>query len=429
MSRKPTYKELEQKIEQLVKEASERKRIEETLCESEERFRVLCESAASCVFFLENRVIKYVNQTTLDTFGYTEEEVLGRDTSFVHVSPEKFEEVSELMRQALPKDGSLHIEWPFRKKNGQTIWMDNYLTTMPSGDIAGILHDITDRKEAERALKESEERFRDTVAMLPSVIIEYGLDGILNYVNPHGYMLASYDPEDFEEGFHVLQLAAPEEHEKHYERIERMMQGENVPPAEYRLLSKDGKTFWGLVTSGLIKKDGEVVGVRTYTVDITERKEAEEALKERTIELELKKKSLEEINTAMKVLLKKREEDKIEIEDNVMTNVRELITPYFKKIKKTDLDDHQKTFLSIIESNMDEIISPFTRKLTLKYLKLTPTEIRIVNLIRQGNTTKNIAKILKVSHRTIDTHRKNIRGKIGLGNKKENLRTHLLACD
>jgi PAS domain S-box-containing protein len=293
--------------------------------------------------------------------------------------------------------------------------------------VKGLEKEAFERKRVEEALRESEERFRDTATMLPSVVIEYGLDGILTYVNPHGYHLAGYQPEDFEEGFHVLQLAAPEEHEKHYERIQRMMQGEKVPPAEYRLLGKDGSTFWGLVTSSLIHKDGEVVGVRTYTIDISERKEAEQTLQERTRELEVKTKSLEEINTAMKVLLKKRAEDKIEVEDNVMTNVRELITPYFKKVKKTDLDDHQKAFLSIIESNIDEIISPFTRKLSLKYLKLTPTEIRIVNLIKQGKTTKKIAKILNVSPRTIDTHRKNIRSKIGLGNKKENLRSHLMA--
>ena len=160
-----------------------------------------------------------------------------------------------------------------------------------------------------------------------------------------------------------------------------------------------------------------------------EHKDAEEALKERTSEVEIKTKSLEEINTAMKVLLKKREEDKKEIEDNVMTNVRELITPYFKKIKKTNLDDHQKTFLSIIESNVNELISPFTRRLSLKYLNLTPAEIRIVNLIKQGKTTKEIAKMLKVSPRTIDTHRKNIRSKIGLGKKRANLRSHLLVYE
>ncbi len=293
--------------------------------------------------------------------------------------------------------------------------------------VKGLEKETFERKRVEEALRESEARFRDTAEMLPSINIEYDLNGIPTDVNPHGYKLAGYEPEDFEEGFRVLQWAASEEHEKHYERIGRMMQGEKVPPTEYRLLRKDGSIFWGLVTSSLIHKDGEVVGVRIYIIDISERKEAEEALKELTSEVESKTKSLDQINTAMKVLLKKREEDKKEIEDNVLTNARKLITPYFKKIKKTNLDDHQKDLLSIIESNVNEIILPFTRRLSLKHLNLTPAEIRIANLIKHGKTTKEIAKMLKVSPRTIDTHRKNIRSKIGIENKKANLISHLLA--
>jgi len=163
--------------------------------------------------------------------------------------------------------------------------------------------------------------------------------------------------------------------------------------------------------------------------DITENKRIDEKLRERGIELEKKTISLEEINTAMKIVLKKREEDKKDIEDNVLINVKQLIAPYFEKIKKTKLDDQQKTILSIIESNMNEIISPFTRKMSLKYLNLTPTEIRIANLITHGNSSKKIAELLNASPRTIDTHRKNIRRKIGLQGKKANLMSHLLSFD
>jgi len=172
--------------------------------------------------------------------------------------------------------------------------------------------------------------------------------------------------------------------------------------------------------------------------NLTDRKRAEEALRkahdelecrveERTKELEIKTNSLEEINTTLEVLLRKRAEDKKELEDNVLTNVKELVVPYFKKIKKTKLDNQQEAFLSIIESNLNEILSPFTREMSLKYLNLTPTEIKIANLVRYGSSSKEIAELLIVSSRTVETHRKNIRRKIGLGGKKANLRSHLLS--
>jgi len=208
---------------------------------------------------------------------------------------------------------------------------------------------------------------------------------------------------------------------------------------EVELLGKNG-TKRNVMISGapiFLSENKIHSAIGTFT-DITNLKRTEKALmkahdelehrvKERTRDLEIKTKSLEELNTAMKVLLNKRENDKTEIEDNVLTNVKELITPYFRKIKKTKLDDRQKTFLSIIESNLNEIISPFTRKMSLKYLNLTPTEIRIANLIRHGNPSKEIAELLNVSPRTVETHRKNIRRKIGLEGNRKNLRSHLLS--
>jgi DNA-binding CsgD family transcriptional regulator len=96
-------------------------------------------------------------------------------------------------------------------------------------------------------------------------------------------------------------------------------------------------------------------------------------------------------------------------------------------MKKSKLDDQQRALLSIMESNIKEIVSPFTRNISLKYLNLTPTEIRIANLIRHGSSTKKIAELMNASPRTIETHRKNIRRKIGLDSKRANLRSHLLS--
>jgi DNA-binding NarL/FixJ family response regulator len=161
--------------------------------------------------------------------------------------------------------------------------------------------------------------------------------------------------------------------------------------------------------------------------DITELKQTEKRLKHREKELEEKNIRLEEMNAALKILLEKRDKDKNELEEKVMTNIEELVLPYVTKLKNTALNERQETFADIIESNIKDIISPFAQKLSHKYLNFTPTELKIAHLVKQGLRTKEIAELLVSSPETITRHRKNIRKKLKLTDKKSNLRNHLLS--
>ncbi len=160
-------------------------------------------------------------------------------------------------------------------------------------------------------------------------------------------------------------------------------------------------------------------------------KEAKEELErrvgERTRELRIKSENLEEMNTALKVLLKKREEDKDELEEQVIYNVQELIMPFLEKLKASRLDSRQLTLLEIMASNLNDIVAPFAKSLSTRFLNLTPAEIQIANMVKHGKTTKEIAETLFLSTRTIESHRDSIRQKLGIKNKKANLRTHLLS--
>ncbi len=160
--------------------------------------------------------------------------------------------------------------------------------------------------------------------------------------------------------------------------------------------------------------------------NITERKRSEKKLKRREAELEEKTKALEEINTALKVLLKKREEDKADLEKNVFFNIDKLVRPNLEKLKHGEKDIRQRARIDILESNLDDIVSPFLPGLPEKFLTLSPIEIRVTNFIKQGKTTKEIAELFNLSTKTIDFHRDNIRRKLGIKNKKINLRTFLL---
>lgn len=161
--------------------------------------------------------------------------------------------------------------------------------------------------------------------------------------------------------------------------------------------------------------------------NITPLKLAEETIMEREKELELQTQSLEEANTALKVLLKQRETDKRELEEKVVANVRQLVTPYLEKIAATRLDARQKAFLDIIDGHLNDIISPFLHRLSAMHLHLTPQEIQVATLVKAGRTTKEISDILGISTNAVDFHRKNIRRKFGLKNQRTNLRSFLMS--
>ena len=162
---------------------------------------------------------------------------------------------------------------------------------------------------------------------------------------------------------------------------------------------------------------------------IDELKRAEEALQRKKEQLKAKAQSLKEMNTTLRMLLKQRGEDKTEFEEKVLSNVEELVLPYVEMLKKSRLDAKQMSYVSILESNLNGIVSPFLRKLNSKYLRLTPKEIQIADLIRLGKTSKQIAEMLNISIRAVEFHRGNIRAKLGLKNKKANLSSFLFSLE
>jgi len=144
--------------------------------------------------------------------------------------------------------------------------------------------------------------------------------------------------------------------------------------------------------------------------------------------LEEKRHNLKEINNALDVLLRKKDRDKKEIEENILFNIKETIFPYVKKLKNSGLNEKKEALLNIIESNLKELTSSFSSSLAFKLTNLTHTEIKIANLVKHGQTSKEIAGLLNLSTSTIDSHRKSIRKKLGIkGRKNRSLRALLLS--
>ncbi|MGP8152715.1 MAG: PAS domain-containing protein [Smithella sp.] len=161
--------------------------------------------------------------------------------------------------------------------------------------------------------------------------------------------------------------------------------------------------------------------------EIEERKLAEQGLLNKEKELQINALHLEESNIALKVLLNQREKDKNEVEENVLANVRGLLLPCLEKLRQSRLNDEQRIYVDILDTNLRNIVSPFMQRLSSQYMNLTPTEIQVAGLVREGKTSKEIASLINVSDRGIEFHRNNIRRKLGISQSKKNLRTYLLS--
>jgi len=161
--------------------------------------------------------------------------------------------------------------------------------------------------------------------------------------------------------------------------------------------------------------------------DITQRKQAEEKLRIKEKELLAKTINLEEVNTALKVLLECREKDKDEMQDNIMVNIKQLVEPLIDKLKICVSGPREAAYLDALTSALHIIVSPFAKRLASETFKFTPREVEISNFIREGKSTKEVADILNLSIRAVEFHRDNIRKKLGLNKTSKNLRTYLLS--
>jgi DNA-binding CsgD family transcriptional regulator len=194
---------------------------------------------------------------------------------------------------------------------------------------------------------------------------------------------------------------------------------------DYPCHSPDGP-HWYYMRAIRMDGDGPIRVVISHE-EITALKLTEEALRKSQEELIEQKQSLEETNIAMKVLLKQREEDKLELEKKVLNNVKDLVLPYVEKLKNPRLKPKDRTLVDIIDTHLQDIISPLLQRFANAKILLTPQEMQVAALVKDGKTSKEIADVLNVSETTVNFHRKNLRVKFGLTNQRTNLRSYLLS--
>jgi len=263
--------------------------------------------------------------------------------------------------------------------------------------------------------------YRTLFETSPESIGVFDLDGKLLYANASAFKMFGYEQVPEVHGKDITEFCIPEQRRRKLDQVKLVLENDVILRDEYVGLRKDGTTFESVEMDVLVRdKSGTARFILSYARDITELKRAEQKAR-------IKAKELEEANAALKVLLKQIQEGKSDIEQRILSNIRELVLPYVDNLRHAKLSTHQAAIMDVIEANLKEISSTFLQHLKLNYYDLTPREIEVANLVREGRSIKEIAALLRVTIRTVESHRKSLREKMGLKNRKTNLRTHLLS--
>ena len=428
MTGKPTYEELAQRNEELEKEVLGFKGTEQALLECEKRFKNVTNSIEELLVIVDREFkIQLINTTLVRAWNISLDEYEGKYCYDLFYGRNHICEgcpALKVLTEGKVVRGVLRY-----RQDGRIYTRTAYPVFEDNGDIAGVLvigSDITDQKQAEEQLRVSEKKYRSLLETTSQGfwVVNPELKNI--EVNPSLCNMLGYRPREIL-GKTPFDFVDDENRKIFNDQLSKISHTSHRS-YEITLKKKNGQDLNTLINATTIRDEsGEVQGAFALLTDITPMKQAEQRLKQREKELEIKNIHLKEMNTALNILLKKRDEDKKELEEKVLTNIKELVFPYILKLKHTGLNHRQEIYAEIIQSNIEEIISPFALKLTQKYLNFTPTEIKVAFLIKQGLRTKEIAKLLNSSPETITRHRKSMRKKLKLTDKKSNLRVHLLA--
>ena len=334
-----------------------------------------------------------------------------------------------------------------------------------------VLVDITAKKAAEELLAESEMLHRTTIENISDTVMITDDEGRFVYVFPNIITIFGWTSEEIDALGNVSALLGGK-----IVDLEELRAKQEITDVEAVITDKQGKTHALLVNiKRVIIKNGTIlytcrdisklkgteeelrqlnqtldwrVAERTTELEtsaqqikakaadlrqvnlrlqkeIDARKRTQIALEQKTEEIKTHLLELEEANAALKVLIKKVKNERHELEEKVVCNLDDLIRPHLAAIAAGKLAPRQRVLLDVIRKNIDDIASPLSRRLLIDGRHLTPIEMRVANLIRQGKTTKEIAALMGVATSTIDFHRLNIRRRLNLTNKKTNLQSYL----
>jgi diguanylate cyclase (GGDEF)-like protein/PAS domain S-box-containing protein len=266
-------------------EALERKRAEEALRESEARYRRVFDNIHDLFYQTDAHGIITDISPSVERYGYTREQLIGTQVLDVYDDPEERSSLLKaLAEEGVAVDHEVHLKTADGHVKNTSV--SAHLLRGPDGSVIGVegsLRDISERKRMEKALRESNERYRTLVETSPDAITLTDLSTNVIMANRQAALLHGFDSveEMLSTGMSALDFIAPEDRERAIQNAQKTLEMGTVRDAEYTVLRKDGSRFPGEITASLIADaEGSPKAFIGITRDITERKRAEEALRE-----------------------------------------------------------------------------------------------------------------------------------------------------
>ncbi len=406
--------------------------------EAEERFRLLFERTRDPVLLIDDYRFIDCNEAALQVMHCKgRDELIGLRPFSIspgiqpdgRFSSEKDREVIDI---ALGK-GVNSFHWEHRTFGGDRLWTDVSLIAVPYKGrkvVHTTWRDITREKQLEESLEVQTQRFMAIVDNAPFATVLVDAGGKWAYVNTRFREFSGYDLYDIPDEATWFLMAYPDRDYRSMVLEERRLEVERF---RRNPSLREGRKYTFTVTcKDRSRKVARIIPVslpsggylKTF-IDVTEREEDREGLKKAEGELAAKSAHLRELNAALKVLLKEKHDVKLEMELSITENINKSVLPFIGELKKGRHDGQYMACIEIIEQNIKQVVSPFLHKLTSRYPGLTLRETQIIDLVKNGKATKEIAQALKISQSAVNFHRNNIRRKLGIVNQRIGLLTYL----
>ncbi|MFH1137992.1 MAG: PAS domain S-box protein [Pseudomonadota bacterium] len=281
-----TASNLKREQQRLQQEVLERRETEKALRASEELFRVLADESPLGISLLDaQNQFKYVNPRFSQIFGYRLADLpRGLDwMKLAYPDPEYRRRVIATWKTdaALGTTGALpNRVFNVACRDGETKAIHFRPAPLADGSHIVIYEDISDRVKTEKALGESEKRFRELADFLPEATYEADMNGRLLFLNQKGFELLQATPDDLAAGLNLLDFIGVEDRDKSLENLHAVLEGTDIGLSESLGLKRDGSTFPALVRNSAILQDGRPVGIRGVILDVTESKKLESQLRQ-----------------------------------------------------------------------------------------------------------------------------------------------------